>query len=299
MYQKLLFSTSLMKCSVSNAEHRFFHTFLSKKFWNKNAKKNILSRTSQRIDNKNSLQINLAHKRFQGTDNQPSPPPKRKSLILLSWKSVAVSFIFGSALLLMMNKMKREKLESQKRQRKQQIGKMAIGGPFELIDQDGKLVKNTDFLGKWMLIYFGFTHCPDICPEEMDKMGEAVDLVEKVDLKGAKLVPLFITVDPDRDDVKAINKYLKDFSPKLKGLTGDKKQIEQVTKAYRVYFSSGPKDEDNDYIVDHTVIMYLVDPEGNFVDYFGQNKKASEVATAIAIHMGTYERGANEKKSSE
>ncbi len=83
----------------------------------------------------------------------------------------------------------------------------------------------------------------------MEKMCTAVDLVEKVDIKGPKLVPLFITVDPDRDDVKTINKYLKDFSPKLRGLTGDSKQIEKVTKAYRVYFSTGPKDEDNDYIV--------------------------------------------------
>jgi len=284
--------SNIMRCSIRrNIELRQLHTNMEKPCSSFN-----INLTQSLFSKKKNHQLKLSDKRYASSD---SNSPKKKSLILLSWKSVAVSFIFGGALLMLLAKMKNEKKESQKRQRKQQIGKMAIGGPFELIDQNGKLVKNTEFLGSWMLIYFGFTHCPDICPEEMDKMCEAVDLVEQVDIKGAKLAPLFITVDPERDDVKAINKYLKDFSPKLRGLTGDKKQIEQVTKAYRVYFSSGPKDEDNDYIVDHTVIMYLVDPEGNFVDYFGQNKTAAEVATAIAIHMGTYERGSNESKKLE
>lgn len=114
----------------------------------------------------------------------------------------------------------------------------------------------------------------------MEKMIKAIELIEKVEIEGAKILPIFITVDPTRDDVKTVAKYIKDFSPRFIGLTGDKKQIEQVTKAYRVYFSAGPMDEDKDYIVDHTVIMYLVDPEGNFVDYYGQNKNAEEIATA-------------------
>ena len=125
-------------------------------------------------------------------------------------------------------------------------------------------------------------------------MVKAVNLVEKVDMK-AQLHPIFITVDPSRDDKDTVAKYVKDFSPKLLGLTGSLSQIEQVTKAYRVYFSSGPKDQDNDYIVDHTVIMYFVDPEGNFVDYYGQNKTAEEIATACAIHMGMWNPSADKK----
>jgi protein SCO1/2 len=195
-----------------------------------------------------------------------------------------------------MIKLRTEKEESLKRQRKQAVGKMAIGGPFELIDHNGAITKSSDFLGQWLFIYFGFTHCPDICPEEIDKMIRAVDLIEKVQIKEAHIKPLFITVDPDRDDVKTTAKYVKDFSPKLLGLTGNKKQIEEVCRSYRVYLSEGPKDEDNDYIVDHTVIMYLVDPEGNFVDYFGQNKTAEEIATAAAIHMSTFKMSLEKNK---
>lgn len=295
MYSKLL-TSSLVRFSLTNSERRLLHTLLTRP---QSCAQNSLPKTlslGQHASNQHLVLINP--KRLNSTAETPKEPKKR-SFVLLTWKSVIVTFIFGSALLILMWKLKREKLESQRRQRKQQIGKMAIGGPFELVDQNGKTVKNTDFLGDWMLLYFGFTHCPDICPEEMDKMGEVIDLVEKVDIKGAKIVPLFITVDPERDDVNAVNKYLKDFSPKIRGLTGTKEQVEQCTKAYRVYFSSGPKDEDNDYIVDHTVIMYLVDPEGNFVDYFGQNKKAGEVATAVAIHMGTYERAEKIKSKTE
>lgn len=294
MFSKLL-TSNLAKFSLTTTERRFLHALFPRQPVSPQKSLAKSSHLGRDVPTKQLVLLNA--KRFNSTVETPQKP--RKSFILLTWKSVVVTFIFGSALLLLMWKLKREKLESQKRQRKQQIGKMAIGGPFELVDQNGKTVKNTDFLGDWMLLYFGFTHCPDICPEEMDKMGEVIDLVEKVDIKGARIVPLFITVDPERDDVNAVNKYLKDFSPKIKGLTGSKEQVEQCTKAYRVYFSSGPKDEDNDYIVDHTVIMYLVDPEGNFVDYFGQNKKAAEVATAVAIHMGSYERAEKNNSKTE
>ena len=89
---------------------------------------------------------------------------------------------------------------------------MAMGGPFDLVDTNGKKVTSQDLLGNWLLIYFGFTHCPDVCPEEIEKMIKAVDYVDKVDIKGQKLLPVFITVDPERDDVKAVAKYVKGMS---------------------------------------------------------------------------------------
>ncbi len=100
-------------------------------------------------------------------------------------------------------------LKAIKKQNKQAIGKMAIGGPFDLVDHDGNKKTSNDYIGKWLLIYFGFTHCPDICPEEIEKLINVSKIVKKINISNAEVVPMFITVDPDRDDVKAVSKYVK------------------------------------------------------------------------------------------
>ncbi|XP_037010969.2 protein SCO1 homolog, mitochondrial [Artibeus jamaicensis] len=202
----------------------------------------------------------------------------------VSWKSLAVTFAIGGALLAGMKYFKKEKMEKLEKERQRSIGKPLLGGPFSLTTHTGEPKTDKDYLGQWVLIYFGFTHCPDICPEELEKMIQVVDEIDNIPTL-PNLTPLFITIDPERDTKEAIANYVKEFSPKLVGLTGTKEQIDQVARAYRVYYSPGPKDEDEDYIVDHTIIMYLIGPDGEFLDYFGQNKKNGEIAGSIAMHM--------------
>uniref|UniRef100_A0A8D0GGH4 Synthesis of cytochrome C oxidase 1 n=1 Tax=Sphenodon punctatus TaxID=8508 RepID=A0A8D0GGH4_SPHPU len=205
----------------------------------------------------------------------------------VTWKTLAITCALGGALLVGMKFMKKQKEEALEKERKRSIGKPLLGGPFSLVDHQGQPKSSQDYLGQWVLLYFGFTHCPDICPEELEKMMLAVDEIDAIPSL-PDVTPLFITIDPERDSQEAIARYVKEFSPKLVGLTGSKDQIEQVARAYRVYYSPGPKDEDADYIVDHTIIMYLVGPDGGFMEYFGQNKSSGEITACIAGHMRQY-----------
>jgi protein SCO1/2 len=203
----------------------------------------------------------------------------------ITWRSLLVgggTLALLTGYFLYLKKLKQEKIE---REKTRTFGKAAIGGSFELVDTTGKLRKSEEFLGNWLLIYFGFTHCPDVCPEELDKLATVVERLSK---QNYKLLPLFISVDPERDTPQLVGKYLSEFSDKFIGLTGTKEQIEKATRAHRVYYSVGPKDEENDYIVDHTIISYLIDPKGELVDYFGQTKQADEMQASIMLHMTKY-----------
>lgn len=224
----------------------------------------------------------------KGPDKHVEFPKRNKTIFgkdgTITWKTVGITGVLGAGMVAYLLYLKEEQEEKQRQERKRQLGKAQIGGPFELVDGSNNIVKSEQFLGKWMLIYFGFSHCPDICPDELEKMALVIDNLEKEHLSTG-IQGIFITVDPDRDTPKIVDKYIKEFSSKFIGLSGTSDQIQQVCKRYRVYYSPGKKDVDNDYIVDHTIIMYLVNPEGEFIDYFGQNKTADEIVEHILLHM--------------
>jgi protein SCO1/2 len=157
--------------------------------------------------------------------------------------------------------------------------KSVIGGPFSLVTGDGKAVTDRDFRGKFMLIYFGFTFCPDVCPTSLNTMAEALD---RLGAKAARVQPLFITVDPKRDDPAAVRQYAAAFGPAMIGLTGTPAQVEAVARAYRVYFRenrTGPGA--NDYTVDHSSMLYLMGPDGTFVAPIRAEQPPEAIAAAL------------------
>ncbi len=155
-----------------------------------------------------------------------------------------------------------------------------IGGPFTLVNQNGKTVTEVDFLGKYMLIYFGYTYCPDVCPTSLSAMSDALDLLGD---KGDKITPVFITIDPERDDAAALKMYVDHFHPRLVGLTGTPEQIKIASTAYKAYFAKvGDGYGDGDYSMDHSSITYLMGPDGKFVTHFGHGVEAEPMAKKLA-----------------
>ena len=158
-------------------------------------------------------------------------------------------------------------------------GAALVGGPFELVGTDGKAVTERDFRGRYMLVFFGFTHCPDICPAELQVIAHAL---EKLGDKGKKVVPVFITLDPERDTPQAMAEYVKSFGRNFVGLTGSPEAIADAAKAYRVaYAKVENKESASDYSVDHSALVYLMDPEGKYVTHFSYGTSADEMAEKL------------------
>ena len=138
---------------------------------------------------------------------------------------------------------------------------VTIGGPFDLVNGAGKHVTDADFRGRFMLIYFGYTHCPDACPTMLSDMAAAIDLLPEPDR--AKIVPVFITVDPDRDTPAMMGEYAQAFGPAFVGLTGSQEAVAKAEAAYHVYAVRHPL-KNGDYAMDHSSILYVMGPDGVF-----------------------------------
>jgi protein SCO1/2 len=156
----------------------------------------------------------------------------------------------------------------------------SIGGPFALVDGDGKVVTDRDFRGRYMLVYFGYTFCPDVCPTTLNEVAEAI---EKLGPKATRVQPIFITIDPKRDKPEVVKRYVSSFGPSVVGLTGTQDEIAKVAKEYRVYYAehrTGPGTDD--YTMDHSSILYLIGPNGRFVAPIRADQNGEQMAADLA-----------------
>jgi len=153
----------------------------------------------------------------------------------------------------------------------------AIGGPFHLVDQEGKTVTDADLKGKWSLVYFGYTHCPDACPTALNDISIALD---ELGPKRAEVRPVFITVDPERDTSEVLKSYVTSFDAPILALTGTPEEVAQAAKGYRVYYAKHPE-VGGDYSMDHSSVIYVMDPQGRFTASFTQENSPEEIAERL------------------
>ena len=153
----------------------------------------------------------------------------------------------------------------------------AIGGPFQLVDQNGKTVTNADLKGKWSLVYFGYTHCPDACPTALNDISIALD---ELGSKRDAVRPVFITVDPERDTPDVLKSYVTAFDAPILALTGTPEEIAQAAKDYRVYYAKHPE-AGGDYSMDHSSVIYVMDPEGRFTASFTHESTPEQIAERL------------------
>ncbi|MDR3475106.1 MAG: SCO family protein, partial [Devosia sp.] len=161
-------------------------------------------------------------------------------------------------------------------------GGVQVGGPFSLVDDTGKPVTQASWPGRWLLIYFGYTFCPDVCPTELQTIATALGALGP---QAARVVPLFITIDPERDTPEHMAEYVKLFDARLIGLTGTPRQIAAVARAYRVYYAKVTPKESTTYLMDHSSYIYLVGPDGKLGMLFDPGTSAQGIAGAILARL--------------
>ena len=161
-----------------------------------------------------------------------------------------------------------------------------IGGTFDLIDHNGKLRRSGEFREKFMLIYFGYSYCPDICPTALQVMGLALNSLGD---KAKMVQPIFITIDPKRDTAKHLKTYVQNFYPDLLGLTGTEEAIKDTAKKFRIYYArvsdNKDKSEGDDYLVDHSSIVFLMGKKGQYVTHFNHQTDPAKMAEIIAKQL--------------
>lgn len=161
-----------------------------------------------------------------------------------------------------------------------------VGAPFALTDQTGRMRRSEEFRGRYMLVFFGYTHCPDICPATLQNVSDALDKLPK----GAdRIQPVFVAVDPARDTPARLAEFAKSFNPRIVMLTGEVADLRRLAKGYKAYFSYGKKKADGSYPVTHTATVFLMGPDGRYLDHFGPEVTPDKLARALARYVAPTE----------
>lgn len=240
---------------------------------------------------------------FSSKETPKGNPNESPGRVPVTYLSLTLTLATGLGLYYWYERQRERKLQTLT-SRGTVVGQAAIGGPFSLVEASSrKPFTEKDLEGRFSLLYFGFTHCPDICPEELEKVAEAVNLVNSAtgfDKDALGTVPVFITVDPERDGPAQVDAYVKEFHPKMVGLTGTPDNVKKAARAYRVYYTRASlgsadaepkgKNWDDDYLIDHSIITYLIDPEGTFVTFYGRNYTAEEMAGSVAGYVQAWKK---------
>jgi len=162
-------------------------------------------------------------------------------------------------------------------------GKVSVGGPFTLTDQYGARRSLAEFRGKLVLLYFGYTYCPDVCPTDLYAIGR---LVQSLGRQGRAVQPLFVTLDPERDTQEVLGKYAVSFHPRLIALRGSEREIRSVATAYKVYYEKVASPSSGSYVIDHTAFIFLLDREGRYVSFFPPGTTLERMAVIVREALG-------------
>ncbi len=161
-------------------------------------------------------------------------------------------------------------------------GGVSVGGPFALVNGEGRPVTDEAFRGRMMLVYFGYTFCPDVCPTELQTVSGVLD---RLGPEAAKVAGVFITIDPTRDTPAVVGEYVKLFDDRITGLSGTEAQVTAAAKSYRVYYAKAGNKTSTDYLMDHSSFLYLMGPDGKLRALFRQGSTADEITTAIRARL--------------
>jgi protein SCO1/2 len=194
------------------------------------------------------------------------PPSLRRPILIAA--SLAIAVALGLSLFSLFRELTMRQSE----------GQALIGGPFSLLSHTGERLREASFRGRYMLVYFGYTFCPDICPTELATMSQALDLLSG---DADRVRPIFITVDPARDTVAVLADYRQHFHPGFVMLTGSEAEIAAAAKAYSVYYARAGAADDPNYLMDHTSFVYLLDDAGRYVTHFGPDTAPEAMAKRI------------------